>query len=445
MTGDSLAIPLDLELSRLRNVLSESYMQEFFNAYFHNDPATGRQRVSRCEIIKTYYRPGKRCVVTYALHFPRMARHRIASIQVARLGRSLRTQYPARSPLSTFLPDLHARLWHFPHDPKLTHLPDLTDPSHIQHLLPHFPNEHPIMDRAHRQVQIELLKYAPRKRCLVLVRIDDSAETGPTTLVAKVYRDTRGSRVFDTMQQLWVQQANSDKAFRVVQPLQYDDTRHVLWQRWSAGQSFIGFARHNGLTLACGQVARALAHLHQTGIRGLPLPSPNETVHELHEHAHLLMTLHGELEAPLSTLLERLDHSEALRRPGVEVAIHRDFNSAQILFDGDLPVVIDFDSASLGDPLYDVAHFVAGLHSSSLHQWFTPEEVMQAVRHFWRTYKDQVPWEVSEAALGAQVATALICRRAYKALRQLEQPTLPTISRYLGLATEYLKKGWTTL
>ncbi len=118
--------------------------------------------------------------------------------------------------------------------------------------------------------------------------------------------------------------------------------------------------------------------------------------------------------------------------------IHGDFNYSQILFDSEKPIFIDFDSASSGDPLYDVTHFVVGLHWLAAQKHVSSTEVKRVAEGFCNTYANLVPWNVSESGLRGHIAMALICRRAYKVLRTLERDTLQKIKYYIDLAQEYL-------
>ncbi len=428
---------LDPGLPQLHDILNEAFMREFFQNHCSENE---ERELSLCQIIEKRYRPGKWCIVTYALAFGSEKDQRQWFLQ-AYAAQEFECEQERSQPRGVrLIPELKARLWQFPHDPELKHLPQLMDADAVQNLFANNPIYN-LNETAGRTLTIQPLKYVPVKSCLLLVQVGQLLNESSKKFLAKLYPDASASSVFDTMQELWIQQSNRQTAFSVVAPIGYDEETRTLWQRWSPGEGFINFVGEKGLTVACSRVAVGLADLHGTRLGRLTGSSAEENLQKLEERASMLMNFQPRLRAPMSRLLNRLKVSEELRKPVARVPIHGDFNYSQILFSDGKPVFIDLESVRLGDPLYDVAHFVAGLHSLDVPWRFNLEKVTQTAIHFWQIYKSHVTWEVSDQALRAQVAVALICRRAYKVLTRLEENAVEKIEYYLSLAGEYLNLG----
>jgi len=436
--GD-LAMP-EATIPQLQQVLNEPFMREFWQDYIPVHFDHRRSDIARCQIIEKRYSPGKWCVVTYSLTFGSEAEQHTFVLQVY-ADRGVACQL-GRFQLEgvKVVPGLRARLWQFPHDPELRNLPALLNARRVQTLMPQR-----LFESLHAQggcgLTPQALKYVPLKRSVVLVQVGRAGHGNHPKVLGKLDRDADGSSTFDTMQQLWVEQSHHHTAFAVVAPLEYDAQRRILWQSWSAGESFLHFAQRQGLSVACARVAEGLAALHRTPLRGLPVCSEGAALKKLRERAGLLMAFHPPLEVPLSRLLACLEDVEALRKPAVEVPIHGDFNHSQILFEDGKPTVLDFTSSCFGDPLYDVALFVAGLYAPDVLVQTDVNELLQAVNTFCQAYQSRVPWKVAKQTLRAQVATALICRRAYKVLTRLEKGASEKIEHYVNLAAQYFNQG----
>lgn len=435
LQGNSISFIPDPKLPQLQKVLSESYMLDYFRNYFDGNTSNGTGKIIQCQIIERIYHPGKQCYITYKVSCSPGGGEQIWFAQVQGLHIAKKTQGQWQSINTMCFPELGMFLWCFPHDPRLTSLVELADPRRVPSVLPKLFNEklNGIMD--HNHIGIKPLKYVPTRGCTISIQFQNSLAKRHTKILAKIYGDTRGSKVYDVMKQLWCrQQLNPYKTFGVIEPLGYDEKRRVLWQGWCQGDNFVNFARKNGLDSTCSVIANGLASLHQSKLLGLPIYSQEENFKKLRERSSRLITFHKEFEAPLFRLVSGISDIKVLWRPTVMTPIHGDFNHSQILFWQDKAIFIDFDSASFGDPLYDVAHFISCLYRLVDEELFALQEVTRAAKHFLRTYERKVPWAVSDEALRGHLATVLISRRANKILRRMEGNALRKINDYMNLA-----------
>lgn len=432
---------VDASLPQLPLVLNELFMREFFREYFQGEIDNGSGGIRQCRIIGRRYKPGKRCTVTYALTFekrpePQILYTRIESPKGAG-GKEAKRQTKGAALGS----ELGISVWRFPHDAKLRSLVELTKPEKLQGILTELAIFDSVGNGRSTELSIQPLNYVPRRHCALLVEVNHPDSKYCMKVFGKIYGDQGGASVFAVMRQLWQQQTARPKAFGVTEPLAYDAKRRVLWQHWLEGQTFLRFAKSQGLDRACVLTAIGLAALHQSKLEELPRYTQEDNLNKVRERSRLLSGYYPRLKKPTQNILSRLPDLVAGLKPSRLVPIHGDFNYSQVLFDFGKPVFVDFDSVSLGDPLYDVAHFVAGLHWLAAQKYFAATEIRLVIGLFCDLYKELIPWEVSSSALNAQVAMALVCRRAYKVFRQLEEDTLQKIEQYLALAEQYLNHG----
>ncbi|RMH87378.1 MAG: hypothetical protein D6681_15200 [Calditrichaeota bacterium] len=289
-------------------------------------------------------------------------------------------------------------------------------------------------------VNVQVLKYEPLRQCALKVEVSRSTPHAPVQLFAKLRNDDRGLQLWKAFREIGAGKAEPGD-FRLSRPVAYDERRRVLWHQWSEGQEFTAFAKRQGLIRACRKAAVALARFHQLEIAHLPSTTPEKNFRKLIERTNRMVQVHRQLKEPAQAVVLHLRQLPGFWHPAHQCPIHGDFNYSQLLFEGETPVLVDLDSACMGDPLYDVAHFVAGLYWLERRERFSLGDVQEAVYRFCETYRAGVPWEVPEDALHGQIALALVCRRAYKALRSLEPTMRDDMAYFLGLARHYLGKS----
>lgn len=428
----------DVKLPHLHTVLNVSSMTEIFESFFFSDLTSGPVKLLECDIVGKRYRPGKRCTVTYRVRCLHDTEPRILVAHLHRAQSKEQKQDVMKSSRAKFLPEQGMWLWKLRGDPALGSLEHFWHPEYIENMIPGTLRQELNGYVRPLQTKIYPVNYVPLRQCALCLEIGNSQAQRHTRVMAKVYADPIEGRVYDIMQQLWANQSAQMASFRVVRPLGYDATSHILWQSWSPGAGFVEFAKRRGLQYASALAARGLADLHQRSVQGLPSHSPQHDLEKLHERSRVLMKFHEVLRGKVSDMVLQLREAEVFHLPSMEVPIHGDFNHSQILFHHGKPVFLDFDASALGDPLYDLGYFIAGLHRLAVEGGFAIHDIKTAEAHFCQIYKQRVPWAISATHLRQYTALALICRRAYRALRQLEDGTIHKIQSYLDIAAEYL-------
>jgi aminoglycoside phosphotransferase (APT) family kinase protein len=145
-------------------------------------------------------------------------------------------------------------------------------------------------------------------------------------------------------------------------------------------------------------------------------------------------------EKPLRDLVEEtLSHSDCLTLA--------DFSPKNILLDGNQLTIIDFETAHLGDPAFDLGFFLSHLFLKSLHVLAMQDEFLAGIRSFWATYAAALHACISKAELEPRVcrhlAACLLARVDGKSPVDYLTPDEQQTVR--GIAIEALTTGYESL
>lgn len=422
---------VDPGLPQLAQALDAPYMREIFERY----GTRWRWNLSpilRCSVTDTRYKPGRSCWITYSLDVPGEPPGIVAG-RLDAVAATATPRLPSRPGVGTCSPELSMWVWRFPEDPVLVSLQEAVSERVVR----------PIVDglrspgECRSPVTVRVLKYEPARQCSFLVADASGARLPAPRLVGKVSSGSKGATAFAVTEQLLIREEERTQRFRVTASIAYDPGLGVLWRRWSPGQPFVPHAHQNGLEQTCARVAAGLADLDRSGIRAPVSHAVTAMDVKLADRVALIAAFRGQPDPLLDQVSERLRRAD-LATPAPQIAIHGDFSHSQILFEGDTPVFLDFDAASWGNPLYDVGLFIAALHGLGVRGTFSRREVDQAVQTFWQAYRGCVSWAWSDERLRTIVAWALVCRGAFKAMRNLSHDSSARVERLLRLANAYL-------
>jgi aminoglycoside phosphotransferase len=265
---------------------------------------------------------------------------------------------PAFGDALVHLPAWQLLLWALPNDPGLPQLPTLLDPARAASVLP---------CRMSGDVAVELLRYEPQRRATLRYTITPPDGDESQTLYAKTFCDSRGADIHQRFAYFW-QRAQADAtAPLVARPLGHDAATRTLWQVPAVGVPLLeALASHDGATLM-GRVARALALLHAAPLEPSPDITPRSAAHWIAE-VHRRQTKIGRVDPALAERAARV--AEAIEAQATPQAarplslIHGDFHAEQIWVHEQRVVLFDFDEFTLGDPMEDLAEFVAKLEQA---------------------------------------------------------------------------------
>jgi tRNA A-37 threonylcarbamoyl transferase component Bud32 len=288
-----------------------------------------------------------------------------------------------------------------------------------------------LADTAGARIQpMRVLRYEPRKH----VVLASTADAGGVRRVAKILRPEAAMRA----RAAWA--AVADYASRPASTLQcpallhFDDRADALWLQWREGVRLDAAAATIGIEEACRLAARSIASLHRADIDLPDSPTLATLKQETLSRCETLARAYPSCADTLGLLGERIEQrlDDSISVPSVPV--HGDFNPSQLLIDNGQAVMLDLDTAGRGDPLVDVAHFIAGLHRLPM----SIGTADAAAEQFIECYRRSVGREIPRRRLHDLIAAVLVYRTAYKSLRRLPPDGAVGVAWCASLAMQYL-------
>ncbi|MDH5773748.1 MAG: aminoglycoside phosphotransferase family protein [Nitrospirota bacterium] len=333
------------------------------------------------------------------------------------------------------LPEWDLILWAFPNDPQLWHLPSLVDRQHVQDLLP-FQQDSGIDTFSSHTLSVlgvHVVRYKPELRCTLRydLLVHTPSSSRPITIYAKAFPDGQCEGIYERTQFFAEQALKHPDGFFVPKPLGLNSAINTIWQPSVPGRSLLEVLNpttfHNLMTL----VGKGLARFHMSP---LSMPRKMSVPNQLQEARKRLGKIYrhcperqDSLETCLATLEERAACFPSIR----ETVIHGDFHAEQLLVSEDRIALFDFDDLAFGDPLQDVADFMAQLHFYD----YTPDCIQDMSMAFCRAYANHVSWEVSPERLDWHMRIHFM-RKACREFLQPPSPDLQRMEYFLTLACE---------
>ena len=403
------------------------------------------------ELGKVYHKPGKDCEMTYGMRCRDSENKIHATWFHAKMAASFKAhaEGPRTWPGCGFWkpvhvwPEMGMVLYTFPYDRKLPYLGQLLEPSWIKQQVEfNFAGLGLNAGAKCQQITAEKIKYMPGKRCVLRYEIlfDDQSRR---IFYGKTYDDAQGRYVFHALQKICASPACHDGRLNVPAPIAYLETANTVWQQAWESENFnavmekTGWANFHRTDFA-GKIATMLAALHRIEIPGLALrrgPAPLAVLLNACDDASDIAPFVPERQAILQETTKILESTMTLLEATLPVAtIHGSFKLAQFLCreqpDGRSQLaLIDFDSIASGDPLYDVAEFVASLVFLQVSDNVRAAGLNESIETFLEDYQRQTPWACERRRL-AWYVTAFLLGKIHSALKRRES----TSSKNLALA-----------
>ncbi len=317
------------------------------------------------------------------------------------------------------IPKFDMVVWNFPNDPALPFLSEIIDTEKVKKHLPVRINS--------SEVKIEVVNYRPELRCTT--KFEFPSEKSPRTLFAKTFADESGAEIFARMKMSCVEE-NSD-SFKIARPLAYDASLHTIWQKGLYGEPIVKIINKNSYSSIIKKIASGLASLHRSKIISATNIIIDEQFTELTKKIEKLMQEFPALQDPLRMALHKLEVSKPTQN-SLQI-IHGDFHINQLMMTENCIALFDFDEFSMGDPLQDIANFIADLYAQNFDDAFI--EAMSA--ELIKAYQNQVNWHVSPARLDWHLRVQLLTR-AYRNYWQRKPNLENSIQKFVARASAEL-------
>lgn|GEM_PF-432537 len=309
---------------------------------------------SRAQATYIRYKPRTSCIVSYNLEMdygPNMEVYAkaITHSAIGKLKKASRESACSVSnePRVIILEDEDVAIFTFPYDGKLGALPELVNEDSRLHLLRKLlPGCSDILETG-----LENIRYKPEQRFVGCLSIK-----GKHLAKIKVYAPA------------WYRAANlnakvlcSRKALQIPGRIGRSTRHRILVFEWVNGillRDLILGPSISKSTLKT--VGAALAEMHAQKTKELRFITRDNEI------ASLLLTA-AELGFIFPSLKKRVDHlarelSDILAHaPSIKGSVHGDFNSEQVIIEGDSAIMLDLDNAACADPSADLGLFLAQL------------------------------------------------------------------------------------
>jgi len=311
------------------------------------------------------------------------------------------------------IPDLDAIVWTFPHDPRLSHLPQVIDPEGVKSYLPYdlLPSG---LDAAEdvSALSVETIQYLPEDRCTVRYHLqwrpsDTCSKT--LTIFGKMFKDTRGREIYRRHEHLWKTAIKNPEGFMVAQPLGYNDSAQLMWQEGLPGVPLADTIDRTNCKDFLDSVARGLASLHESGLSSPVKKTIQDRLRQVRKRTTRVIQAFPFFKESLQSIVRELENSALHLTPTTTGFIHGDFHIKQLLIHKDRVGICDYDDFANGDPAQDIATFIVDLIFRDL----DPDFIDMISTTLWHSYSSHIAWTMPVDRMRWQIRIEFI-RKLYR-------------------------------
>lgn len=332
----------------------------------------------------------------------------------------------AYGPPYIYDPEWNIFLWAFPNDPTLPGVKVLSRPERIKELLRENPDKFGLDAGDLRQCVISsrLLKYSFRRRCGYLIELhrnsNGSATPPPISrLYAKSLPLAEAKRVYHNLKKIWNTPERKAGKFTLPRPYGLDKDHGIIWMAAIEGQPFSkAAATAQDLASIGEEVGRRLAAFHSSEIDLPALMTFEYQVRDTHEKIRAITQKFPESEAIYGYAGERLEKLAGAITPQLLTPVHGSFKFSHIFSTPQGIAFIDFDSANLGDPGYDVGRFIAHLYKMSISGQIADRLAERTIDKFCNGYEREARNPLDQARINWFTLSHLVASQGYKAVKK---------------------------
>ncbi len=462
----------DKDLSLMQQAVDPNFMAATFEEFFSREYAGHGLKVNRCEVSRAYHKPGKGCSITYRLFGHNYENRTYDNWFYAKISFKSKNQskpqtgQPVEWPgcgfwkPASFWPEMNMALFAFPYDPELPYLSRLLDLDFVKQQI-----EQNLMgfglsgEWRCQEVVYHKIKYRPGKRCVLryeTVMVDAAGHQRQIDFYSKTYDKDISRYVYEILQKVCADQECTSGRLNVPGLIAHIESANTIWQHAWDGKKLarvgeeLGWANlpQSGLM---PMVAKTLAALHQIKLTDPPLHqglSPKIVSEHAHDDVANILQFLPEKQKMLAEIIAKFDAAAPSPKESIpSTTIHGTFKIAQLLCHDDSPTgvadgrspdtrsqlasasklaLVDFDSIASGDPLLDVAEFVASLVYLQVSDDIPAASVQESIKSFLASYREQVSWTCDRRRLAWYVA-AFLWGKIHASLKRFEVKAIANI------------------
>jgi aminoglycoside phosphotransferase (APT) family kinase protein len=200
-------------------------------------------------------------------------------------------------------------------------------------------------------------------------------------------------------------------------PIANLDDANTLWQHAWEGAKFGSVMRDRGWAELphsgfMPKIAAMLAALHQIEMPHVALadgPAPAKAIENAYGDADNIARFLPAKRAVLAAVAKTLAGlAPEVAAHSTTATIHGSFKVAQLLCREHELALMDYDSISRGDPLYDVAEFFASILYLIVSDGIPAAPIIASAESFWSAYQQHVSWHCDRRHLAWHLVVFLL-------------------------------------
>ncbi|MCG3119070.1 MAG: hypothetical protein ALAOOOJD_01398 [bacterium] len=446
----------DDRLPALATVTDADAMTPIFAEKFHAALARLEARVESCVLERIQHRLGKRCRLLYRLNLRNTRGEKMDQWflgKLVRAGQARRHYETARAAGNlqnglwqavSLWSDLEMVVWTFPNDPDMAGLVKAADPGFVQaHIEANLAAFGLAGNWRGVQTNFVRVKYMPGKRCVLRyhARLQNSAgEERALSFFSKTYSDGMSRFHYEVLQQVY---ARLRHAIDIPRPLLHLEAANTLWQTPWEGRPLMAQLDTADWEELFPRLAAGIASFHQSQCEQLPPANTLERAFDsAEEDAQMLGWLLPPCQPHLDEILARLKARREMLLPGAAESpvtpIHGAIRLEQFVARQHELALVDFDAVALGDPLYDVAEFMASLQYLEFTAGHSRQRLAQAAALFIKSYERHVPWKLPPARLAFYAISALLSKM-HDTMKNLDRPAMAKRDAIFEVLADWLQ------
>jgi hypothetical protein len=235
-------------------------------------------------------------------------------------------------------PDLESIIWSFPNDPKIPHLLHVIDVDKVKYFLPYdtlpagLNNPNDISD-----VSVDVVRYHPEVRCTTRYELQYGTEQNPHAdiLYGKTFKakHSSGAAICSRLNDIWTWSQQDPDAFRVPQPLGFNETVKTLWQTGLPGQPIGNVINRQNCKALADLIAKGLASLHKAKLQTSITTDIYDHLAQTKKYARYLIANFSEYATIIQSLVQELEKTAPALVSCENKPIHGSFRLTQLLAD----------------------------------------------------------------------------------------------------------------
>jgi aminoglycoside phosphotransferase (APT) family kinase protein len=373
VAGKAAALRDDKRLPHVRMALSRKRAMDFFNEHVLPGMLPGREVIDLSQ-RRVRYKPGKECRVHYRLRLSPVdgdrPRHQIATIifrpDPAELQEVAMPPGGANGALAgkALFVDAYACLVEFyPADHRLSGLARAVDADAMTGQLRSAGGDF----AGATVIKVRVVRYRPGFTCVLRYKLE-SADGKPFDVMGKLYakpEDAASMRRKLTS----LNRQGADVGLTIPRPLETADTEQLVLMECVPGENM---NRTLGTTASAAEArplidlaARSLAAFHRFDLEGAAQRTLTRYFRRLGQRLGRIQRVAPDLAARAHEVLDGVDFDELTSGASAPTLTHGDFKPNQFLVADGRAALVDLDRAGIGDPVVDVANFMAVLRKKA--------------------------------------------------------------------------------